>query len=145
MAPETELDKKIEEKVEAMVNPIIEQLKDRLYPTGQAPLKAGPIVGLQMSQPPIISQPRPMMPAPPVPLPSARVRGIIAETPTPLRPKTQYALELEAKAAQMAGAPKRLCDACGGSKMVNLKRNIKREIIEYHACPKCIDCKVVEG
>ncbi len=145
MAETTDLDKKIEEKVEAMVNPIINQLKDRLYPTGQAPLKAGPVVGLQMSQPPIISQPRPMMPAPPVPLPAARARGIVPDTPTPLRPKTQYALELEAKAAQMANAPTRLCATCGGTKMVGIKRNLKREIIEYHACPKCIDCKVVEG
>jgi hypothetical protein len=149
---DAELDRKIEEgvakaltpeKVAVMVNPIITHLRDSLYPSGQAPLKAGPVVGLQMSQPPIISQPRPMMPPPPALLPAAHARGIPHSPTLPLRPKTQYALELE-KAAEMK-APTRMCAECGGVKMVKIKRNKKREIIEYHACPKCVDCEVVEG
>lgn len=151
---DTDLEKKIEEgvakaltpaKVEAMVAPIITHMRDSLYPVGQAPLKAGPVVGLQMSQPPIISQPRPMPPPPPALLPAANARGISPSPGLPLRPKTQYALDLEKAAEEAVKAPTRMCATCGGVKMVGIKKNAKREIIEYHACPKCVDCKVVEG
>lgn len=138
------IEAKVNEKVEAMVNPIIEQMKAKLNTPGLTPLRPPPPSerGMIGAQPPLISSPRPMLPPPPQPLPIPAARGVVPCAAGPDRPKTIYALELEERAKTYAHP--RLCSDCGGTKMVSIKRNMKREIIEYHACPKCMDCKVVE-
>jgi hypothetical protein len=129
-----------DEKEEVPVNPGIAHLVDRLNPVGQVPLRANPMEhSFAPVSPPLVSQPRPMLPPPPLPLPSARSRGILPSLGAPERPKTEYALELERIAAEPK-APTRLCDICGNTRMVNTRRNKKGEIVEYHACPKCVDC-----
>ena len=125
------------------VNPIAEKAKSRMNPPEQTALKPGPKRGLQQTTPVGTSYPRPMPPAPPSALPSPFVRGTGTTMAGPERPKSPYVLELEEKAAHMRDNPamQRICDKCGDTKMVNVKRNVKNEIIKFEACPKCIDCK----
>lgn len=138
------IEEAVTKKVEAMVNPIIEQLKAKLNTPGLTPLRPPPPSerGMIGAQPPLLSSPRPMLPPPPQPLPIPAARGVVPCASSPERPKTLYALELEERARTYARP--RMCVECGGTKMVKIKKNAKREIIEYHACPKCVDCVATE-
>lgn len=145
------IEQKVKEQVEQLlsteqfVHPLAQRLKSMMNPAALAPLRPPPPSerGMIGSVPPTLSQPRPMPPPPPMPLPARAARGVLPAPVGVERPKTLYAKDLEELAKHMA--PPRLCPLCSNTKMVNVKRNAKNEVIEYHACPKCIDCKVVGG
>jgi hypothetical protein len=134
MADGQEIDQKIEQKVEERVNAAFA----RMYPSGMEALKAPAKQELTGMVPPLLSAPRPMPPAPPSPLPWPNARGVLATQGLVERPKTEYAKELEAKAAEPK-APLRLCPECGGVKRVNTQYNRKSEIIGYDPCPRCVE------
>jgi hypothetical protein len=146
---EAVIEKKVEQQIEQMLSnemhPLAQRLKSMMNPAALTPLRPPPPAerGMVGSVPPILSSPRPPLPPPPMPLPARAARGVLPAAEGVERPKTLYAKELEEMAKNMA--PPRLCPLCSNTKMVNTKRNARNEIIEYHACPKCMDCKVVEG
>jgi len=124
-------------------NPITEKAKSRMNPPEQTPLKPGSKRGVASSSGTVDGPPRPMAPAPPSGVASPIARGTGTTMSGPERPKTPYVLELEEKASHAAANPamQRICDKCGDTKMVNVKRNARNEIIKMEACPKCVDCK----
>ena len=124
-------------------NPIAEKAKSRLNPPEQTALKAGSKRGVASSSGTVDGPPRPMAPAPPCGVASPIARGCGTTLSGPERPKSPYVLELEEKASKAAANPamQRICDKCGNTKMINVKRNARNEIIAMEACPKCVDCK----
>lgn len=134
------VEEEVKKKVEEMVNPIFGHLKDRLNPADQTPLRAGAVRDLPMSQPPLMSHPRPMPPPPPALLPAARSRGILSAPTAVERPKTPHALELEKKAEDLKMVPgQRICQVCGNTKRTNVKKDKVGTIVGYDPCPVCVD------